>query len=121
MITRTFGIRLGMMLAFVATSFFVLAATGGKKKTNVKASITAKKSTYNNFSLRSGFEFKGSKVLRLNSSSTTRSTQFNSLALIKKDKVTYSVPYNQPAPSKSNGQATKKYNNLEIKVVNIRL
>ncbi|MBL7728938.1 MAG: hypothetical protein JNM68_14675 [Dinghuibacter sp.] len=121
MITRTFAIRLGMLVAFTAASFFVLAATGGKKKAATKSAITAKKATYNNFSLRSGFQFRGSKILKLNSSTPAKTVQFNSLALIKKDKVTYSVPYNQNLNVKGNGSTTKKYNNVEIKVVNIRL
>lgn len=119
MTTRTYGIRIMMIMAFTAVSFFVFAATGGKK-TGSK-SLTAKKANnYHSFSLRSGFEFKGSKILKLQPGSNSNHVQFNSLALIRKDKVTYSVPYTHKVNVKgSNNQA--KYNNVEVKVVKIRI
>jgi hypothetical protein len=119
MTTRTYGLRFMMIVALSTASFFVLAATGGKRKTT-KAVTSKKQTTYHSFSLRSGFEFKGRNVLKLQPSSKNSQPQFNSLALIKKNKVTYSVPYNQKQNLKGNNQV-KTYNIVEVKVVNIRL
>jgi lipopolysaccharide export LptBFGC system permease protein LptF len=113
MTTRTFSLRVIMIMALSVASFVVIAATGGKK---TRAAITKKtSSTYHNFSLRSGFEFKGSKIL--NRSNNNKQVQFNSLALIKKDKVTYSIPYKVTVKDNQ----SRSYNNVEIKVINIRL
>lgn len=114
MTTRTFSMRVIMIMALSVASFVVIAATGGKK---TRAAIAKKKtsSTYHNFSLRSGFEFKGSKIL--NQSNNNKQVQFNSLALIRKDKVTYSIPYKVNVKENQ----SKSYNNVEIKVINIRL
>jgi hypothetical protein len=117
MTTRTFGIRVLMIVAFSAASYLVIAATGGKKA--VSKTTIVKKSSYRNFSLRSGFEFKGSKVLNMNKSNNQ--VQFSSLALIKKNNTTYGVTYTHKANVKSNDQQAKKYNNVDVKIVNIRL
>lgn len=113
MTTRTFSLRVIMIMALSVASFVVIAATGGKK---TRAAITKKTSSaYHNFSLRSGFEFKGSKIL--NQPSSKKQAQFNSLALIRKDKVTYGIPYKVNVKDNQ----SKSYNNVEIKVINIRL
>jgi hypothetical protein len=118
MTTRTFRIRVLMIVVFSTVSCFVIAATGGKKA--VSKTTMVKKSTYRNFSLRSGFEFKGSKVLNLNKSNSQ--VQFNSLALIKKNNTVYGVPYTHKANIKNNNdQSGKKYTNVDVKIVNIRL
>lgn len=113
MTTRTFGLRVFMIVALSAASFVVFAATGGKKTTRAITKKTS--STYHNFSLRSGFEFKGTKILKYQADK--RQVQFNSLALIKKDKVTYGIPYKVNVKDNQ----SKSYNNVEIRVVNIRL
>ena len=114
MTTRTLSLRVFMIMALSVASFVVFSATGGKKS-RVAYAKKASSSTYHNFSLRSGFEFKGSRILTQPAKS--KQVQFNSLAMIKKNNITYSVPYKTNVKSNS----SKSYNNVEIRVVNIRL
>jgi predicted lipase len=123
MFTRTSGKKILMMVVLTAASYLVLAASGGgnkKTKTN-NAAAASKKHVYKPLSLRSGFEFKGNKLLS-NTQKQQQVIQLSSYATVKRGNNTYIIPFKHNIGVQP-GQVTtiKSQKYIEVRLVNISL
>jgi hypothetical protein len=84
--------KITLLLMLSLTSIFVFAAIGGKGKkgTITKSNLTIKQST-NNFSLRSGYQFKSGKLLQFQTTTLRFGGLTNSLAIKNNNKNTFTT------------------------------
>jgi hypothetical protein len=90
--TKTFK-NIMMLSIFSIISVLIFAATGGKKKgttTSVKKIASFKQSTQS-LSLRSGYKFKGSKLMSFDNVPSNQFVSLNNYTTIKKGNTTYVV------------------------------
>jgi hypothetical protein len=92
MYTKTFK-NIMMLSIFSIVSVILFAATGGKKKGNTittKKVATLKQSTHN-LTLRSGYQFKGSKLMSFDNAAQNQFVSLNNYTTIKKGNTNYVV------------------------------
>jgi hypothetical protein len=124
MFTRTAGRKLMMVMTLTVASYIVFAASGGgskKAKTVTGKTGTSKASAYKPLSLRSGFSFRGNKLISLE----PKKPQYISLqsyVTVTNGGKSYVVPFThkigvQPGQI----QAPKPANYVEVRLLNINI
>jgi hypothetical protein len=124
MFTNILGKRILMIAVLTTVSCIVAAASGGgnKKSKSAKANAVSIKKNCSDFSLRSGFQFKGSKINLYQSSQKRPYIQLNSYAMVQQGSKKVAVPYQHKiSVAGAQTENQKKYNHVELKVLNIKI
>ncbi len=112
--------KISLFIVLFIASALMFAASGGKKKSGTNKKVITVRQGTQNFSLRSGYSFKGGKLLQLNTA-TTQYFSLNSFSTIKKGNATYFVPNKPTVSNIPKLSATPKNSRVEVNFFNISL